>query len=107
MGVSSHDQPQWDTDGEPFDGRYAPLPTRRRRRPGLAGHGPDCSANPEIGCVCDVAGRQVTHNGRGRRWGDRPLGEKPTPFSLAIEADPVTQERRRAAFEAQERVSGR
>ena len=107
MGMSAHDRPQWDTDGEMFDGRFAPLMTRRQRRPALAGHGPDCSANPEIGCVCDAAERQLTPTGRGHRWGDRPLGEKPTPFSLAIEADPVTAERRRAAFEAQERAWGR
>lgn len=55
--MSAHDRPQWDTDGEPFDGRFAPFMHRRQRRPSPRGHGPDCSSNPEIGCVCDGAER--------------------------------------------------
>lgn len=41
----------------PFDGRYSrPLnpPTRSTH----AGHGPRCSSNPSIGCVCGEAERQ-------------------------------------------------
>ncbi len=36
----------------PFDGRVpAPWPSRRHRY-AHAGHGPRCSSNPEIGCLC-------------------------------------------------------
>lgn len=41
----------WERDA--FDGRPLDAPRSRRRRVRLANHGPDCSSNPEIGCVCD------------------------------------------------------
>jgi hypothetical protein len=37
---------------EPFDGRVDRLPVRTPRRYRHEGHGPRCSSNPEIGCVC-------------------------------------------------------
>jgi hypothetical protein len=43
---------------EPFDGRFPPLPSRRRRVQ-AEGHGPDCSRNPEIGCVCGAEERSA------------------------------------------------
>ena len=37
-----------------FDGRYPPRPdTRIPHRNTSRNHGPRCSGNPEIGCVCD------------------------------------------------------
>lgn len=47
--MSRYDLTGWER--EPFAGRSDVQPTRRRRR-SHAGHGPDCSTNPEIGCIC-------------------------------------------------------
>lgn len=51
------ERPQWDASGMeriPFDGRVPALPdTRLPHRTASPKHGPQCSGNPEVGCVCD------------------------------------------------------
>lgn len=106
--MSAHDAPQWDTDGEMFDGRHAPLRTRAKRRP-MEGHGPECRPNPEVGCVCGEAERQAARDAsiasRYRRIAHPfPPANPGTPFSEAADADPKVQEARKRAFEAQERI---
>lgn len=50
------ERPVWDASGMeriPFDGRTEPRPdTRIRSRQTRANHGPGCSSNPEVGCIC-------------------------------------------------------
>jgi hypothetical protein len=42
-----------DDDRVPFNGRWDPPPPPRRSvRFVHEGHGPRCSSNPEVGCVC-------------------------------------------------------
>lgn len=50
------ERPEWDSSGMeriPFDGRTPARPSSRiRSRQSRGKHGPGCSSNPEIGCVC-------------------------------------------------------
>ncbi len=50
------ERPVWDSSGMeriPFDGRVpVRSDTRLSHRTSSRNHGPQCSANPEIGCVC-------------------------------------------------------
>jgi hypothetical protein len=51
------ERPVWDSSGMeriPFDGRVPALSdTRLPHRTASPKHGPQCSGNPEIGCLCD------------------------------------------------------
>ncbi len=50
----------WDASGlerEPFDGRRD-APVTSYRGPARRGHGPRCSSDPEVGCVCGADERQ-------------------------------------------------
>lgn len=51
------ERPVWDSTGmerNPFDGRVEARPDARLpHRPASPKHGPQCSGNPTIGCVCD------------------------------------------------------
>ncbi len=51
----------------PFDGRsLSPLHPSRYRRHAHEGHGPRCSSNPTIGCVCGEAERASERDERLR-----------------------------------------
>jgi hypothetical protein len=82
---SSHDRPQWDTDGETFDGRYAPILTRRRSRPAMRGHGPDCRSNPEVGCVCGEDERAALFAEAREAAAARRMGYAELPSQMAAD----------------------
>lgn len=50
----------WERDA--FDPRPAPVAGRHHST--HEGHGPRCSSNPEIGCVCGLAERQSEEDER-------------------------------------------
>lgn len=65
----------------PFDGRYAPLPSRFRRPP-ERNHGPQCrTSNYEIGCVCGEDERRALRAERSERPSCPKCGESPIDFS--------------------------
>lgn len=64
-------QGYFDADRVPFDGRPLSVPKtsrRRRRRAPRSNHGPNCSANPEIGCVCGYSEHLSDHDGKKAGW---------------------------------------
>lgn len=77
------ERPVWDSSGMeriPFDGRVPGRSDARiDRRHATSKHGPDCSANPEVGCVCgydpgeELAAGEVKPGAEVYIYGDVPV----------------------------------
>lgn len=59
----------FNVDRQAYDGRPLTPPLESRRLPRrLEGHGPGCSANPEVGCVCGLEDYMSDHDGSAEGW---------------------------------------